>query len=185
MIAKKYAYITIFFFREVVHIKCNQLECGRRPAFVNRDSLARRLDKPSSALHGDWPWHVALYKNGQHVCDGTLIQDQWIMTTSACFQGQEKSKWIARFASIRLGSRAPWEQKQRIVGMVKSPVEGNSIVLLKMDQPVVFSDFARPICLPSSDEFIHMGASCVTLAWDGPGIYENNIFTEKNNFFSE
>ena len=66
-------------------------------------SLARRLDKPSSALHGDWPWHVALYKNGQHVCDGTLIQDQWIMTTSACFQGQEKSKWIARFASIRLG----------------------------------------------------------------------------------
>ena len=70
-----------------------------------------------------------------------------------------------------LGSRAPWEQKQRIVGMVKSPVEGNSIVLLKMDQPVVFSDFARPICLPSSDEFIHMGASCVTLAWDGPGTY--------------
>ena len=55
--------------------------------------------------------------------------------------------------------------------MVKSPVEGNSIVLLKMDQPVVFSDFARPICLPSSDEFIHMGASCVTLAWDGPGTY--------------
>ena len=40
-----------------------------------------------------------------------------------------------------------------------------------MDQPVVFSDFARPICLPSSDEFIHMGASCVTLAWDGPGTY--------------
>ena len=55
--------------------------------------------------------------------------------------------------------------------MVKSPVEGNSIVLLKMDQPVVFSDFARPICLPSSDEFIHMGASCVTLAWDGPGMF--------------
>ena len=155
--------------REVVHINCTQLECGRRPAYVQKDSLARKIDKLSSALHGDWPWHVALYKNGLHVCDGTLIQDQWIMTTSACFQGQQKSKWIARFASVRLGSRAPWEQKHRIVGMVKSPVEGNSIVLLKMDQPVVFSDFARPICLPSSDEFIHMGASCVTLAWDGPG----------------
>ena len=87
----------------MVHIKCNQLECGRRPAFVDKDSLARRIDRSSSALHGDWPWNVALYKNGQHVCDGTLIQDQWIMTTSACFQGQEKSKWIARLASIRLG----------------------------------------------------------------------------------
>lgn len=153
--------------KEVVHIKCNGLECGRRPAHVSLDSLARPINEVHTALHGDWPWHVALYKNGQHVCDGTLIEDQWIMTTSSCFQGQGKSKWVARFASVRLGSRAPWEQKQRIVGMVKSPVEGNSIVILKMDAPVVFSDFARPICLPSSDEFIHMGANCVTLGWNG------------------
>ena len=76
---------------------------------------------------------------------------------------------MARFASVRLNSRAPWEQKRRIVGMVKSPVEGNSIVILKMDKPVVFSDFARPICLPSSDEFIHMGATCVTLGWNTKG----------------
>ena len=52
--------------------------------------------------------------------------------------------------------------------MVKTPVEGNSIVILKMEKPVFFSDFARPICLPSSDEFIHMGAACVTLGWNGP-----------------
>ena len=51
--------------------------------------------------------------------------------------------------------------------MVKTPVEGNSIVILKMEKPVFFSDFARPICLPSSDEFIHMGATCVTLGWSG------------------
>ncbi len=49
--------------------------------------------------------------------------------------------------------------------MIKSPVEGNSIVLLKLDHPVAFSDFIRPACLPSSDEFIHLGASCATLAW--------------------
>ena len=73
--------------KEVVHIKCNGLECGRRPAFVNPQSEARGFESNSRALHGDWPWHVALYKNGQHVCDGTLIEDQWIMTTASCFQG--------------------------------------------------------------------------------------------------
>ena len=67
---------------------------------------------------------------------------------------------------MRLASRAPWEQKRRIVGMVKSQVEGNSAVILKMDTPVVFSDFLRPICLPSSDEFIHLGANCITLGWE-------------------
>ena len=39
------------------------------------------------AVHGDWPWMVALYKNGLHVCDATLVDQQWIMTTASCFQG--------------------------------------------------------------------------------------------------
>jgi hypothetical protein len=52
---------------------------------------------------------------------------------------QGRSKWAAKFASVRLNSRAPWEQNRQIVGMVKSPVEGNSIVILKMDKPVIFS----------------------------------------------
>ena len=91
------------------------------------------------------------------------------------FSRQGKSRWQARFASVRLGSRAPWEQKERIVGMVKTPVEGNSIVILKMEKPVFFSDFARPICLPSSDEFIHMGATCVTLGWSGQSKFLSSV----------
>ena len=38
----------------------------------------------------------------------------------------------------------------------------------------MFVDFARPICLPSSDEFIHMGAACVTLAWNNKGTLKAN-----------
>ena len=51
--------------------------------------------------------------------------------------------------------------------MVKSPVEGNSIVLLKLDRHIVFSDFARPICIPENDEFIDesINPNCVTLGW--------------------
>ena len=66
---------------------------------------------------------------------------------------------------VRLKSRAPWEQRRTIIGLVKSPVEGNSLVLLKLDRPVVFSDFARPICLPSKDDFVSETSSCVTLGW--------------------
>ena len=56
--------------------------------------------------------------------------------------------------------------------MVKAPVEGSSLVLLKLDRPVELSDFARPSCLPSSDEFVHLGAPCVTLGWDAEGASE-------------
>ena len=49
--------------------------------------IFRRENDRSSALHGDWPWHAALYKNGIHVCDATIIGEQWLMTTASCFQG--------------------------------------------------------------------------------------------------
>ena len=43
----------------------------------------------SAALHGDWPWHVALYKDGAHVCDGSLMNELWLVTTASCFQGYQ------------------------------------------------------------------------------------------------
>ena len=52
--------------------------------------------------------------------------------------------------------------------MVKSQVEGNSVVLLKMDEALLFSDFARPICIPKEDNFVTKGSTCITL-----GMYRN------------
>lgn len=36
--------------------------------------------------------------------------------------------------------------------MLKSPVEGSTAVLIRLDSPVTFSDFIRPICLPDDDK---------------------------------
>lgn len=54
------------------------------------------------ATHGDWPWHVTLFKEDVHICDGTLVAPEWVATTTSCFQGQPKAEWIARFAVTRL-----------------------------------------------------------------------------------
>jgi excinuclease UvrABC ATPase subunit len=35
--------------------------------------------------------------------------------------------------------------------MVKSPVEGSTLALIRLQSPVVYSDFVRPICLPDDD----------------------------------
>ena len=52
---------------------------------------------------------------------------------------QQRAKWTVRLANVRLSSRAPWEQERRIVGMVASPVEQQSIVLLKLDREAAMS----------------------------------------------
>ena len=71
----------------MVNITCDKLQCGKRPSSVPNELRNRLESRRDIALHGDWPWMVALYKNGLHVCDATLIEDQWVMTTASCFQG--------------------------------------------------------------------------------------------------
>lgn len=67
------------------------------------------------AALGDWPWHVSLHRDETHVCDGTLVSENWVLTTDSCFQGQPKATWIAVFGNIRLNTKTPWTQRRRIV----------------------------------------------------------------------
>lgn len=55
---------------------------------------------------------------------------------------------MAVTGAVRLSSDAPWTQRRRIVGMVKSPVEGSTAALIRLEAPIIFSDFVRPVCLP-------------------------------------
>lgn len=50
--------------------------------------------------------------------------------------------------------------------MIKSPVEGSSIALIKLDQPVTFNDFVRPVCLPYENmELNSPRIHCNTMGW--------------------
>ena len=52
--------------------------------------------------------------------------------------------------------------------MVASPVENLNIVMLKLDQDVQMSDFARSLCLASPGS-VSAPAQCVALGWDALG----------------
>lgn len=87
------------------------------------------------------------------------ISPDWVLTTDSCFQGQSKAVWMAILGSVRLSSTSPWTQRRRIVGMVKSPVEGSTAALIRLESAVGFSDFIRPICLPDDGKKYPIEAS--------------------------
>ncbi|ALC48784.1 CG1632, partial [Drosophila busckii] len=133
--------------RQVLYVGCGQLRCGVQSALPN---AKQHLSLPKMSAPGDWPWLVALFREDIHVCDGTLISPDWVLTTESCFQGQPRATWMAIVGAVRLSAKAPWTQRRRIIGMIKSPVEGSTAALVRLETPVSYSDHVRPICLPDA-----------------------------------
>ena len=79
---------------------------------------------------------------------------------------------MARFGALRRGTTlpSPYEQLRPIVRIIVHPgyVDSgfiNDISLLKMEFPVIFSDYVRPICLPPPGQMVADGRLCTVVGW--------------------
>ncbi|XP_075232410.1 uncharacterized protein LOC142330835 [Lycorma delicatula] len=170
---------------EVVQISCKDLKCGMRPqantkwsSSSNITSTARRGLRHSrivgggNASPGSWPWQAALYKEGEFQCGATLISDRWLLSAGHCFYHALEDYWVARLGALRRGTSlpSPYEQLRPVSRILLHPgyIDAgfiNDISLLQMKTPVKFSNYVRPICLPSPSTPIKDGSMCTVVGW--------------------
>lgn len=67
------------------------LPCGQQA--IQPDLSSDRVVGGDEAIPGSWPWQADLQLEpvipSGHMCGGTLINEQWILSASHCFQGYE------------------------------------------------------------------------------------------------
>ncbi|KAM9114110.1 transmembrane protease serine 5-like [Pangshura tecta] len=121
----------------IVALKCS--ECGLR-------SRAARIVGGSDAPLGRWPWQVSLYLNSRHVCGGSVVAHDWIVTAAHCvhnYRRPQVSSWLV-FAGIIAHMSVPQQARVAVEKIIYHPdyddrTHDYDIALVKLRVPLNFS----------------------------------------------
>ncbi|XP_028616770.1 serine protease 33-like [Grammomys surdaster] len=140
--------------------------CGRRRA-------SSRIVSGQDAQPGQWPWQVSVKEDGVHVCGGSLIAEDWVLTAAHCFnQDQPLSVYTVLLGTISSYPEDNEVMEQRTVARcIKHPSysadehSSGDIALVQLDSPISFNDYMLPVCLPKPGDPLDPGTMCWVTGW--------------------
>nr|XP_046214520.1 transmembrane protease serine 9-like [Oncorhynchus gorbuscha] len=141
-----------------------QLEVCGTTSFNNK--IVGGEDAPA----GSWPWQASIHQFGGHVCGGSLINKEWVMSAAHCFSGSSPNDWNIILGRQNQEGSNPNEVSRTVAQIVLHPVydsdtNDNDIALLRLTSPVNFTNYIRPVCLAASDSVYHNGTDSWVTGW--------------------
>ncbi|XP_012386333.1 serine protease 44 [Dasypus novemcinctus] len=133
-------------------------DCGHRSRIVG--------GKPAAAKR--WPWQVSLQVDNSHICGGSLIAHQWVMTAAHCIFGHLDY-------TVKLGDTHVHHKASTAVAVPALDIVSHQyfnvrafsedIALVLLEFPVTYSPHIQPVCLPEKSFQVASGTECWVTGW--------------------
>ncbi|XP_066028805.1 chymotrypsin-like protease CTRL-1 [Pocillopora verrucosa] len=138
--------------------------CGQKPF------SARVVNGENAAPHA-WPWQISLRVNGRHICGGSLIEDDWVVTAAHCVDRNPSPSGytVVVGAHIRTGTTSV-QQTFNLRQLFKHESFNmrelrNDIALLQLNGRVKLSDKVNTVCMPQPGDKVSPGSRCYITGW--------------------
>ncbi|XP_071287227.1 coagulation factor X-like, partial [Agelaius tricolor] len=114
-----------------------------------------RIVGGDECLLGQCPWQaVLLNEEGEEFCGGTILNENFILTAAHCInQSKEIKVVVGEVDREKKEQSESMHTVDKIIVHSKFDAEtyDNDIALLKLKEPVTFSEYVIPACLPKVD----------------------------------
>ncbi|XP_065348586.1 transmembrane protease serine 9-like [Cloeon dipterum] len=156
---------------------------------VNAGKIRNNLDAyivgGSLASLGDFPWQAFLLIDNTWLCGGSLILADWVLTAAHCYG----SRYVVSLGTIGRTILSPGAVQTTTTTSFRHPqyrssTLNNDVCLIKLNNPVTFTDTLSPVALPStadaSNTFVGTLATVSGFGKtaDNEGVSENLKYTQ-------
>nr|XP_027797110.1 serine protease hepsin isoform X2 [Marmota flaviventris] len=151
-------------------------DCGRRKLPVDR------IVGGQDTSLGRWPWQVSLRYDGAHLCGGSLLSGDWVLTAAHCFPERNRvlSRW--RVFAGAVAQASPQGMQLGVQAVVyhggylpfrdpNSEENSNDIALVHLSSPLPLTEYIQPVCLPAADQALVDGKICTVTGWGNTQYY--------------
>lgn len=152
-------------------IKANYPEKLIEQFLQKRGNKAAAIVNINNAINGQFPYivHLKIFKPWREpqYCGGSLLSDRWILTAAHCIKGATKAQVLSGTIYGYPTSRAGYYTASifHLYPKYNESSDQFDVALIKMDNPVRYTDYTRPINLPSTESGNFSGTKVTVSGW--------------------
>ncbi|KAM3917754.1 serine protease 33-like [Leptodactylus fuscus] len=145
------------------------------PPTCGNPVISNRIVGGTNANEGAWPWQISLRYQNSHICGGSLISNQWVISAAHCFTwSTNPSDFTVVLGEYQLQITSKHQLMSSVQNIIvnslfSGPGTPGDIALIKLSSPITFTEYILPVCVPTSSMSFSTGTKCWVTGWGNIG----------------